>query len=236
MHDDDGNPVTYTEQADIEQCLFPINQAKAHNSTHTPPLQEPLLSALGHSANNANADALLQGTYAIPDEVDEYAKLVLAHVKAPRPILDRGTCSSNITTADHMAGWKKAKEKTSAGLSGLHFGMFKAQARYPVLAALDASMRNVAYVTGYTYERWKTGIDVQLLKRAGDHRAHKLRTILLLEADFNMNNKKLGRDVMAWAEQSNALARDNYGGSESNLHSCLQQPLGQAQICSSNVQ
>jgi hypothetical protein len=209
---EDGSPITYTEQKDIETCLFPINEAKAQESTDTPPLQEPLLSELGYTADTDVASAILDGAYEPVDGIDHYARLVLDHIETPRPIIDSGECSRFISTEDHVAGWKKAKEQTSAGLSGLHFGMFKAQAAHPALAALDASMRNIAYVTGYTYERWKTGIDVQLLKRAQDHRAHKLRTILLLEADFNMNNKKLGRDVMAWAEAANALARDNYGG------------------------
>ena len=80
------------------------------------------------------------------------------------------------------------------------------------LAELDASMRSVAYATGYSYRRWKRGLYVQLLKRSKDYRAEKLRTILLLEADFNMNNKMLGRDAMRSAESRGLLAKDNYGG------------------------
>ena len=53
---------------------------------------------------------------------------------------------------------------------------------------------------------------MQLLKRSKDYRAHHLRTILLLEADFNMNNKKLGREAMWNAERVGILALDNYGG------------------------
>jgi hypothetical protein len=49
------------------------------------------------------------------------------------------------------------------------------------------------YQTGKTYPRWHKGVDVMLLKASGDTRAHKLRTILLLEADFNMNNKLLSQ-------------------------------------------
>lgn len=212
LKDANGNDITYTNQSDIETCLLPINKAKGHSSLDTPPLQEPLLSDFGYNANNANADAVLHGEYAPPEETDHYAKLLFQQLSTPRSVEQLGECSSYITTEEHIQGWNRATEKTSAGISGLHFGMFKAHAKYPVLASLDASMQNVAYVTGYTYRRWQKGIDVQLLKRAKDHRAHKLRTILLLEADFNMNNKKLGRDVMAWAERAKELARDNYGG------------------------
>jgi hypothetical protein len=45
-------------------------------------------------------------------------------------------------------------------------------------------IRSVAYSTGYSYTRWKKGLDVQLLKKNKDHRAEKLRTIFLLEEAF----------------------------------------------------
>lgn len=135
---------------------------------------------------------------------------------------------------DHINAWKKACEKTTVGPSGLHFGMFKAQADDPELAEIDAILRNIAgmfkaqaddpelaeidailrniaYCTGFVFPRWCQGVDVQILKWSHDFRIEKLRTILLLEADFNMNNKQLGRDLMWKAEQDNSLAANNYG-------------------------
>ena len=47
-------------------------------------------------------------------------------------------------------------------------------------------------------------------KRKGNH-VSKLRTICLLEADFNFNNKKLGRDILRCAEHNNLLPREQYG-------------------------
>jgi len=55
-------------------------------------------------------------------------------------------------------------------------------------------------------------VDVQLLKWAGNHQADKMRTILCLECDHNMNNKKIGRTAMWNGERANALAQDNLGG------------------------
>jgi hypothetical protein len=107
---------------------------------------------------------------------------------------------THISLDDHIKGWKRAWEKTSSGISGLHFGMFKAHLQVPALAALDASMQSVAYSTGYSYTQWKKGLDVQLLKKNKDHRAEKLCTILLLEADFNQNNKVIGSDTMRLGE------------------------------------
>ena len=68
--------------------------------------------------------------------------------------------------------------------SGLHFGLFKAQAMDNDLASFDASQINVPYISGTHLPRWTNGIDAMLLKAPGDCRAHKLHTILLLEANI----------------------------------------------------
>ena len=49
-------------------------------------------------------------------------------------------CPSYISADENTQAWKKAKERTSAGPSELHFGMFKAQAKQKHLSELDASL------------------------------------------------------------------------------------------------
>ena len=130
----------------------------------------------------------------------------------PPDVLDTSPCPDFVSNQSHTSAWSKAKERTSAGKSGLHFGMFKAQAKDPETSAFNASMRSVAYRTGHVFPRWKKGVDVVLLKRQLDYRVEKLRTILLLEADANMNYKQLGGNGMWYAERNNVIARENYGG------------------------
>jgi len=48
-------------------------------------------------------------------------------------------------------------------------------------------------------------------KTVGDFNVEKLRIILLFEADFNSNNKWIGRAVMFQAEQANLLAEEQFG-------------------------
>jgi hypothetical protein len=56
---------------------------------------------------------------------------------------------------------------------------------------------------------------------------NKLRAILLFEADFNHNNKKLGRTMMAHAEANNWLAPEQYGSRKqvSAIDHCLNKRL-----------
>jgi len=200
-----------TTKETIEAALLPINAAKIRASDDTPFMQEPLVSEFGYLADTAAAERVLDGTYQPPEDIDTYARLLLTEFEKATNLPDDPT-QAYISTEEHIQAWKKAKERTSAGPSGLHFGMFKANATDPELAAIDASMRSVAYTTGFAYDRWKKVLDVQILKRILDYRASKMRTILLIEADFNMNNKKLGRDVMWNGERAKALTRHNYGG------------------------
>lgn len=205
-----------TEKKDIEQCLLRVNKAKTHASDNTPFLQEPLLSDFGYRNTGENGDKVLAGTYQPPPGTNPYAEILLRELKRDEPPGIPSTTAYHprkfISTEDHIRGWKRAKVNTSSGMSNLHFGMFKANAQDIYLAEIDASMRSIAYTTGYAFRRWKRGVDVQLLKRSKDYRADKLRTILLLEADFNMNNKVLGADAMKAGESRNQLAADNYGG------------------------
>lgn len=202
-----------TSKADIEAELLRVNEAKVHASDSTPFLQQPLLQHFGYRNETVASDAVLNGTFHPPEGTDQHAALLIQHLKRPlNPLAPEFVPRRSITVEDHIRCWKKAKERTAAGMSGLTFAMFKANIKDPTLAELDALQRTLAYETGHSFLRWKSGVDVQLLKRKKDYRAEKLRTILLLEADFNMNNKVMGSDMMRYGARTNTLARDNYGG------------------------
>ena len=206
------NGIACETQSALEGALFPINKAKVHSSEDTDFLIPPLVNEFGPRGNPPVEDQVLQGSYVPPRLASRCSKLLLRHATIPDnlPITDVA-----VSTNDHVSGWTRAQEKTTGGKSNLTFAMYKAAAKAskdPILAQFDASQRSMAYSTGYSYRRWKFGVDVQLLKRSGDHRAEKLRTILCLEADHNMNNKKIGRTAMWNGECTNSLARDNLGG------------------------
>jgi len=209
------NGQEYHAKKDIETILNTINYDKYRQCDDTPFLQEPLCSAFGNLAQLPAADAVLAGTYHPPPLCDPYAKLLLKALKTPSAIIANPTNfspRSQITPETNLHGWRKAKERTTAGPSNLHFGQFKANAEIPALAALDSSIRTFGYATGFSYSRWQKGTDVQILKRSQDFRAEKQRTIICAEADFNMNNKMLGSDAMRAGERARVFTGDNAGG------------------------
>jgi hypothetical protein len=57
---------------------------------------------------------------------------------------------------------------------------------------------------------WQLITDVEILKKSGVYDVEKMLTIQLMHAAYYMNNKKMGRDMMHFAEQSKILAREQY--------------------------
>jgi hypothetical protein len=116
---------------------------------------------------------------------------------------------------DHIKGWRKAREFTATGPSGLTFSHFIAATYDPLLASFDATMANIQYATGYSPIRWQSGTDVMILKSTISLpislRVDKLRTLLLLDPEFNQNNKILGRSLMRQAEAHSQIPPEQYG-------------------------
>jgi hypothetical protein len=116
-----------------------------------------------------------------------------------------------LTPAQYKDGWKRVKEKTSAGPSGLTIPHMKAHGTSDYLTEIDCIMANLPYRYGFSPVRWRKALDMMLEKEPGIRRLSTLRAILLYEADFNQNNKRLGREMLYRAEDANAVAIEQYG-------------------------
>jgi hypothetical protein len=129
---------------------------------------------------------------------------------------------------DHSTGWKKVRERTSAGISGLTIPQMKAHLLHAHNVQVDTIFARLPYQWGFSPERWRKGVDVMLEKKKGVYNIDKLRAILLYEADFNQNNKKLGRQMLAMAERFDALAPEQFGSRK--FLSAVDQSLNKALI------
>jgi hypothetical protein len=210
----DGSKIEhFTEKAIVHECLQE-NKAKYTQCYPTPMLQEPMLGEIGYLGFTPQVEEILHGTYQPPDTLDPLTMAFLDELKKPDGIA-LNSCSDTIPVQVHIQAMQKVKENTSSGLSGLHYGLWKANAKITELATLDAMMREIPYKTGYVMERWKKGIDVELCKEPGNFNLERLRTIVLLEADYNTNCKKIGRDALHSAETQatdpSAIAPEQYG-------------------------
>jgi hypothetical protein len=116
-----------------------------------------------------------------------------------------------LSNAEFAYMWRNSREYTSTGVSSLHFGHFKAGNEDVTLGHFDNWLINLTVATGYNLKRWQQGIDVMIPKKKDSIRVDKLRTIVLMEPDYNFFNKLIGKWVMANAEKAGSLAPEQFG-------------------------
>ena len=113
-------------------------------------------------------------------------------------------------------GMEKAKEHTASSLSGAHFRHYKLGTFSKLINSIHTALLAIPLKTGYSYHRWKKGINIMLEKSPGSLQVDKLCTILLFEVDFNQLNKHIGWEMMHHVEQHELVAGEQYG----SRHGC----------------
>ncbi len=212
--EDDGSRVQCDTQISMESACFAENESRFSQSEFTPPMTEPTFSELGILGDTDAIEAILAGVYEPPEGTEKYMKELLLEMRMPLDILKSldasGPISTCITPDENKSGWKK-RRLASAEASGLSMDHYAASCEDPILNEIDTLLRELPYQHGFSPDTWQTITDVEILKKAGVYDVEKMRTIQLMHSAFNMNNKKLGRDVMAFAELHNALAAEQFG-------------------------
>ena len=178
-------------------------------TSSTPFMTSPLVNDFGYLTLGPATQAVLDGTYVPPAGTDIYARKLFPHLKMDPAVAAAPPMKIVFLTDEHKQGWKKAREFTATGPSGLTFSHFIAATYDPMLASFDTTMANILYATGYSPKRWQAGTDVMIPKSAISLRVDKLRTILLLDPEFNQNNKILGRSLMSHAEAHSQIPQNS---------------------------
>lgn len=199
----------------INQALIWEKERRFRQAEDTPALREPLRTFLGPTAKGPGTAAILyDANPRLPSLPPDIARIPAFW--AAGPAVQTGLSAPPSWDKENYAqAWRRARATTACGYSKLTFSHFKAVAAHPTLSTFSRLWSNLSYRTGYCPSRWRRGLNVMLEKKPGVLNVDKLRTILLYEPDFNMNNKKLGRDMMRFAEQHQLLAPEQYGSRKS---------------------
>ena len=112
-------------------------------------------------AEKIGAEKILKGQISDSLTRDNNIKEFLEQLRIP---LRQLSISSKITTCDFKTYWKKAKEKTSYSMSGLHFGHYKSAVDSPLLTAIHLVFLHITINTGISLKRWSSGLSVMLEK------------------------------------------------------------------------
>ena len=209
-----------TKKEEIEEACIQENRKRFSQVKDSPPMQSEVTSLVGFNAEKDFATEILNGTADLATMNNKYMKLVLEFMRRPNVIRDCGMLSGTISIEEHIKGWKRQKRKTSSERSTLEFNDMKAAALGTKMATIDRDLRQIPYRHGFSPINHQIFTDFQILKKSAVYDVEKMRTIQLMPAAFNMNNKKTGREVMENAEKFNLLP-DEQAGSRKNHRSNL---------------
>jgi hypothetical protein len=200
-----------TDKQTIENECMNENIRRFTQALDTPSLQPTQIDLIGWNADTITATSILEGTDNLPPELDESLQRLAPFLAYPPNMSSANIFSDKIPMNDYSHHWSRCREFTSTGVSGLHYGHFIASLSDSMMSELDRSLLEVSLQTGLAPKRWKRGIDVMIPKKIGSLKANQLRTIVLMEPDFNLVNKIMGKRLMANAERFQSVAPEQFG-------------------------
>ena len=205
----------------VEATCFEEAEARFSQATEISDfLQEPLLSQVGMLCEGPAAEAIVNGTYVIPEGLNRWVHLVIAHLKRPPQVEAAGDIDVHISTAEHIKGWKKQREFTGCDMHGPDFSHHMAGAHHPVIAEVDAAIRSAPLEVGFMVDLWEMITDAAIPKKEEDIRAAAMRFIGLMVPEFNINNKWMSKRIMEHCEDLGILATEQ-GGSRKERRAAL---------------
>ena len=199
-----------TQRRDMEEAIRTANITKLQQANNTPLRAPPLRDTIQEDQLQYEKwESILTGEIQLPPDLEKGTRLWFQKMADTATTLPPFPIPTD--TDSYLDSWKKMKETTSS-YPGLHFGHFKAASRTTPLAASTHSMlAAIPILTGYSPLRWRKCTDAMLRKKANDIRPEKLRLITLMAADFNHNNKLIGKHLMTNGERAGIFAEEQYG-------------------------
>jgi len=229
---DDGGTTwqTITDIPTMENHLLQHSQthfSKAHGAPFT---QEPLKSLLQYDGLTPFGDDVFHGRPIPPDlNLPPMTQLLLEHQKGQ--LQPNETPKHELQFDDLMQGFKKWPERTSTSPSGRHLGIYKSLLKdFPPPTKKEdpkppertygitmmQTIFNMLYMAvrhTHTYDRWKVIWNMFLEKDIGNPQINRLRTLHIIEADYNLLLKWFGaHGFLAKSEYADRLTDAQGGG------------------------
>ena len=196
-----------TNKEEMEEAIINENRAMYHQTETSCPFQsKPLKDHFGNMGKGPFTEEALLGNYCPPNDITEQAKDYIELCRLPQAELIVNPLTRNL---DYFCdSWKKMREQTSS--RDTHFGHYKSALECNEIMTMHYQLAEIPFRTGYSPQRWQSATNVMILKKEGNTKLDKLRTLVLFEADFNHNNKHFGRKMMHHARDKQFLATEQY--------------------------
>ncbi len=221
---EDGRTEDITSKKEIERAIIKENEKKYHQCETTCPfLSKTMKKDFGEYGEGKATQQVLEGKYICKNNNNPLTQTFIDCCKKDNEIRVEKDAFTR-TPQKFKQSWKKMKEKTSS--HDLHFGHFKAACKNTKNILLHYVMAELPFITGYSPSRWKTATNVMILKKSGLYNLEKLRTLCLFQADFNHNNKFLGKETMSTALDNSKVSIETYSiPGKRSIHQVLNRTL-----------
>ena len=159
--------------------------------------------------NEANCRGVFDGTFVPHEDADPFAVSLLETMLQPQSLKDRGPINFIPTPADNVEAWSTQNDTTGVLFGVPTNGHHKCYTFDPIFSDIDCMMRSAPLEFNFTPKKWCSFNDVEILKKAGELSIEKMQLIILMQPRYQMNNKNIGRKVLANAEIYNKVAENN---------------------------
>ncbi len=202
----------YNTQEDMQKAIWDnIHNKRFYLAEDAPICKGQLRKDFGYNGISTTAQAVLDGNYQFPDEFDAATRELCEECARIRLNVPKNSICTTINKDEWRDHWKRAKEDTSSSFSGRHFGHYKGGRTSDYISHFQAVLSSLIFHRGIVLERWAVGLSVMLEKIFGCRLVTKLRSIFLMEADFNAANKIIfGNRLLANVRKYNLMPGEIY--------------------------
>ena len=189
-----GNPEVMrrvTDRNQMERVMRKNFKAKFTEVYDTPIPHQPFTRIIGQDGLTKEAEEILRGNYMFPPVIHPDIVEFFHHIKMTDEILRNEFVRTDTTPEEYVNFWKQGREKISSSMSGMHNGHYIAASTSPILCSILSELASLPWEHGVSLDRWRQSLNVALEKKPGVRTLSKLRTIHLLEADFNTGTKMI---------------------------------------------
>jgi len=106
--------------------MFEENECRFQLKNNAPISQTKLIYQLGYIGDSTIAQQIMEGTFGIPDEINDATVLILEEIGRIDVKLSNGEITIDITKEEFQHFWKRVQEGTQSSLSGIHYGNYNA--------------------------------------------------------------------------------------------------------------
>ena len=206
---EDGSVTELSDKDAMEAAMIRENPRKYHqckglNSSAF--LQTTFLELFGNYGEGPATREVLEGTFDPPFEIDNDTRDFLDACKYIQGNPCQATVAARYIATRHR--WKIRKEQTVS--HNEHMGHYKCLMKDDTLSWFFFQRAEIPFYSGYASKRHRTCVDLMILKKARCYELSKLRTLGLLDTEFNNNNKELGYEAMKRALKLNRIATEQF--------------------------